>query len=74
MAGINLTTAQSKLDLWLSAEASIATGQAVTMEGRSLTRADLRDVRAQIDYWEVKVKRLTAQDSGACLSRAVFRG
>jgi hypothetical protein len=74
MAGIDLSTAQSKLDLWLAAEGQLMAGQSVSLDGRQVTFADLRDVRAQIDYWEAKVKRLTAQSGGVSLQRAIFRG
>ncbi len=74
MAGIDLTTAQTMLDTWLQASISIAAGQSVTLDGRTLTRANLRDVQAQIDYWEAKVKRLTTQANRAPLQRVVFRG
>ena len=74
MAGIDLTTAETKLALWLDAEAAIATGQSVQLDGRQVTRADLGAVRRQIEYWEAKVKRLTAQATGATLQRVIFRG
>lgn len=74
MAGIDLTTAQTMLDTWLQASISIAAGQSVTLDGRTLTRANLRDVQAQIDYWEAKVKRITTQANRAPLQRVVFRG
>lgn len=60
MAGIDLTTAQQKLDLWLAALDAIATGQSYSIGGRSLTRANLSDVQAQVEYWDGKVQRLSA--------------
>lgn len=60
MAGIDLTTAQSKLDLWLDAEAKVASGQAYSMNGRSLSRANLREIGERIEYWNAWVQRLTA--------------
>lgn len=74
MPVIDLATAEAKLTLWLEAEGKIAAGQSYQLDGRQLTRANLRDVRAQIDYWESKVKRLTAQAAGATLQRVIFRG
>ena len=78
MAGIDLTTAETKLALWLDAEAAIATGQSFRLDSmgssRQMTRANLSEVRAQIEYWETKVKRLTTQASRAPLQRVIFRG
>ncbi len=44
-----------RLKLWTDAEAAIATGQRYQIEGRSLTRADLYDVRKEMEYWAGKL-------------------
>ena len=49
MAGITKKEAQRHLDIWLEAEAQIATGQSYQIGSRMLTRADLASVRKQID-------------------------
>ena len=59
MAGITLTQAETQLALWLEADAAVATGQAYTIGGRSLTRANAREIRENITYWDKKVQRLT---------------
>jgi len=74
MPGIDLTTAETKLSLWLDAETKIAAGQRIAVEGHDLTRADLRQVREQIDYWQRWVTRLSARATRAPLQRAIFRG
>ena len=48
MSGITLATAQAKLDLWLSAEGSVALGQSVAHEGKALTRANLAQIREDL--------------------------
>ncbi len=58
MAGITLETARQHLEMWLEAEAAIATSQSYTIGTRSLTRANLKEVRDQIKYWENKVVKL----------------
>lgn len=60
MAGIDLSTAEAKLALWLDAEAKVAAGQAYSMNGRSLTRANLKEIGERIEYWNGWVQRLTA--------------
>lgn len=60
MAGITKKEAQRHLDIWLEAEAQIATGQSYQIGSRMLTRADLASVRKQIDYWNNKVEQAEA--------------
>ncbi|MGR9045632.1 MAG: DUF6148 family protein [Gammaproteobacteria bacterium] len=59
MAGITLAQAEAKLALWIAAEESVAAGQSYSIGDRSLTRANLSDIRASITYWDQQVKRLT---------------
>lgn len=72
MAGITLQTAESKLQTWLDAEEKLAAGQSVTLEGRTLTRANLREVGERIDFWDRRCKSLTP-GGGVSVQRAVFR-
>ncbi len=58
MAGITLEEARKHLDLWLDAEVAIATSQSYTIGTRSLTRANLKEVRDQIKFWQNKVAEL----------------
>ena len=59
MAGITLTQAEAKLTLWMDAEDKVASGPSYSIQGRSLTRADLGMIGERIDRWERKVQRLT---------------
>ena len=58
MAGITLETAQKHLDVWLEAEMTVATGQSYTIGSRTLTRANLTEIRNAIEYWNGKVQKL----------------
>ena len=58
MAGITLEVAQKHLDAWLEAEMTVTTGQSYTIGSRTLTRANLTEIRNAIDYWDGKVKTL----------------
>lgn len=64
MAGIDLTTAETTLSELLAAQSKILAGQRVEMEGRSLTRANLADVQAGIDYWDRQCQRLSLRARG----------
>ncbi|WP_020675287.1 hypothetical protein [Geopsychrobacter electrodiphilus] len=59
MAGIDLTTAQAKLDAYLAAETKVLSGQKVEIDGETLTRADLPAIQAGINAWDARVKRLS---------------
>lgn len=67
--GISLDTAQRHLDQWLEAEAAVTTNQSYTVGNRSLTRANLSDIRRQIEYWEKKVKELEIKENGGRRNR-----
>ena len=64
MAGITLAQAEAKLALWMSAEDAVATGQEYAIGSRRLRRADLSDIRAQIVYWEGRVRDLGRGNGG----------
>jgi hypothetical protein len=59
MPGITLAQAEAKLATWMDADDVVATGQAYSMGGRSLTRADAPEIRKNIDYWDKQVQRLS---------------
>lgn len=68
--GITLKEAQQHLKMWLKAEKEIATSQSYTIGTRSLTRADLKEVREQIKFWQSKVTELKRTESGKGRNRA----
>lgn len=61
-----------KLQIWLAAEEAIATGQRYQIEDRSLTRADLYDVRKEIEFWEGKLATAETEERYGGRNR-VFR-
>ena len=58
MAGITLAQAETKLTAWMAADDAVATGQAYSIANRSLTRADAKEIRDNIVFWEQRVQRL----------------
>ena len=58
MAAISLETAKKHLEMWLEAESEVAINQAYTIGGKSFTRANLGEIRKQIEYWSNKVQAL----------------
>lgn len=59
MAGITLDIAQTKLQLWLDADAKVANNQEAWVEGRRVTRADARTITKNITYWNTWVVKLS---------------
>ena len=70
-----LDEAKLHLKTWLDAELAVATGgQSYKIGTRSLTRADLPDIMAQIKFWRNEVARLQSGASGGSrVLRAVPR-
>ncbi len=64
MAGITLEQAQTQLDKYLMAETKVLSGQAYEFSGRSLTRANLKEITKGIEIWDRRVKELSAKSSG----------
>lgn len=66
MAGITLETAQRHLDAWLEAELAVTNAQSYTIGSRTMTKADLGEIRRAIKYWQGKVATLenVAKTSG----------
>lgn len=59
MAGITLAQSETHLTEWLNADVAVASGQAYSIAGRALTRANAAEIRNNITYWDSMVKRLT---------------
>lgn len=56
--GISLEIAKKHLDAWLTAELEVTTHQSYTIGSRSLTKANLSEIRKQIEFWQDQVARL----------------
>ena len=59
MAGITLAQAEAQLDRWMAADIAVSTSQSHDMDGVQLTRADAKQIRENIVFWDGQVKRLT---------------
>jgi len=72
MAGITLAQAEAQLALWIAADTAVATGQSYSVGGRQLTRADAREIRETIIFWDSQVRRLSSAETSG--GRIVIRG
>lgn len=73
MSGITLQEAQRHLAIWLEAEREIAISQNYRIGTRTLTRADLGQVREQVKFWEKKVQQLDNRKGRNRIYRCVPR-
>lgn len=62
MAIFSKETCRQKLSTWVAAEEAIATGQSYKIGSRSLTRADLKAVRDEMEYWASKLAEAEAEE------------
>lgn len=54
----SVEVAKKHLEMWLEAESEVAINQSYTIGGKSFTRANLAEIRKQIEYWSNKVAEL----------------
>lgn len=71
MPGITLVQAEQRLADYMAAEEKVLSGQAYSIAGRSLTRANIKEIREGIDYWNAKVATLNAAAFGRGRARTM---
>lgn len=64
MVAWTLKQARERLDMWLAAEAAVATGQEYRIGTRSLKRVDLKEIRNQILFWKRQLDQLESGRTG----------
>jgi len=70
----DLQTAKDHLNAWLEADLSVATGKEYKIGSRSLTRADVIEIKERIDFWRNEVSKLESGRKGGIRAyRAVPR-
>lgn len=74
MAGWTLEQARTHLQAFLEAEIAVATGQSYRIGSRSLTRANLSEIKERINFWKNEVERLeNGRPKGIRQMRVVIR-
>lgn len=63
MAIFSKNLCEQKLQTWLAAEEAVATGQSYQMGSRMLTRASLKQIREQIEYWAARLAEAKAEET-----------
>ena len=70
MAVFTKELCKKKLNTWLEAEEAVATGQSYQIGNRMLTRADLKQIREQMEYWAGKLAQAEAKEKSGGRNRA----
>lgn len=70
MAIFSKKLCQDKLNTWLAAEEAVATGQSYQIGTRMLTRADLKAIRQQMEYWATRLAEAEAEEQNGGRNRA----
>ena len=69
MAIFSKSLCEKKLEVWLAAEEAVATGQKYQIGTRMLTRADLAEVRKEMEYWAQKLQEAEAEEKAGGRNR-----
>lgn len=72
LSAYSLTFAKERLAAYYAAEEAALSGQSYTLGGRSLTRADLSEIRKGIQLWEGRVERLETTGRSGPRMRSVI--
>ena len=67
---ITLEQAQTALNGWVAADLAISKGQSYSMNGRTITLANIKEVREQIQYWERRINSI--QNPNTSIAYASF--
>ena len=68
-----LQEAKDMLATWIEAEKAVATGQSYKIGARSVQRADISQIRKQIQFWRNETEKLESHRKGARVMRAIPR-
>lgn len=49
---------KNKLAEWSAAESALATSKSYTIDGRTLTRANMQEIASRIAYWKSEIERV----------------
>ncbi len=70
MAVFSKELCRQQVKIWLEAERAIATGQSYQIENRRLTRADLKAVREELEYWVSRLAQCENEEKQGGRNRA----
>lgn len=72
VSSVQTFTDAQLLVLYRNALAAVTVGQSYSINGRSMTRADLPEIRETIDWLEARIQNAAATDSGGGIAIVQF--
>lgn len=70
MTAYTLEIAKKHLEMCMEAEEKVLINQSYTIAGKTYTRADLAQIRAEIKYWDNEVEKITSRQGRRGRNRA----
>jgi hypothetical protein len=71
MAGLTLAQCEQKLSEYLTASEKVAAKQSYSIDGRSLTYANIREIQDAIEFWDKQCRRLSRGRNGNIIARSI---
>jgi hypothetical protein len=71
MAGLTLAQCEQKLTEYLTAAEKVALKQSYSIDGRSLTYANIREIQDAIEFWDKQCRRLSRGRNGNLIARSI---
>lgn len=71
MAGLTLAQCEQKLSEYLTASEKVAAKQSYSIDGRSLTYANIGEIQDAIEFWDKQCRRLSRGRNGNIIARSI---
>ena len=71
MAGLTLAQCEQKLSELLTAMEKVLAKQSYSIDGRSLTYANIGEIQDAIEFWDKQCRRLSRGRNGNIIARSI---
>jgi hypothetical protein len=71
MAGLTLAQCEQKLSEYLTAAEKVAAKQSYSIDGRSLSYANIGEIQSAIEFWDKQCRRLSRGSRGNIVARSI---
>jgi hypothetical protein len=71
MAGLTLAQCEQKLSEYLTAAEKVAAKQSYSIDGRSLSYANIGEIQSAIEFWDKQCRRLSRGSRGNKVARSI---
>lgn len=71
MSGLTIEQCETKLSQYLTAAEKVAAKQSYSIDGRSLTYANIGEIQNAIEFWDKQCRRLSRGKNGNLIARSI---